>query len=317
MEKKKWNARKIRYWVTLSILIAIIVTCLGIIGYKLVNDAINKAKYDEVEDIMESAAQEESRTRPSIVETEPSAPTSEPTEPEDLPPSINPSEGTRPTIPSAPVTDPTEESTEPSAPSEPSAPTEPPAMLLQYQVLYNINTDMVGWIQIPGTSINYPVVQSPYEKDFYLRKNFYKEKATCGTIYVREKCDVFKPSDNLTIYGHNMRNGTMFADLHKYEQQSFWEDNRYVYFDTLYDYHAYEIFAVFISSADLSIGFSYHTFDDARTQMEFDYFVGKCKELSLYDTGFTPQYGDKLITLSTCDKSIEEGRFVVVARRVY
>ena len=76
MEKKKWNARKIRYWVTLSILIAIIVTCLGIIGYKLVNDAINKAKYDEVEDIMESAAQEESRTRPSIVETEPSAPTS-------------------------------------------------------------------------------------------------------------------------------------------------------------------------------------------------------------------------------------------------
>lgn len=335
MEKKKWNARKIRYWVTLSVLIAIIITCIGIIAYKLITDAKNQEKYEDIADMMESAAQEESRTRPSLPTSEPSEPVEESTEPsseptnpseestepsEDLPPEISLPQESRPAMPtvepSVEPSEPAEPSTEPSV--EPSTePTEPPSMLLQYQMLYNINTDTVGWINIPGTSIDYPVVQSPYEKDFYLRKDFYKQKATCGTIYVREKCDVFKPSDNLTIYGHNMRNGTMFADLHKYESKSFWENNRYVLFDTLYEYHAYEIFAVFISSADLSIGFSYHTFDDARTQAEFDYFVGRCKELSLYDTGITPQYGDKLITLSTCDKSIEEGRFVVVARRVY
>ena len=189
-------------------------------------------------------------------------------------------------------------------------------IIKEYQLMYALNNDMVGWIEIPGTSIDYPVVQSPYQTNFYLRRNFYKEKATCGTIYVRELCDVFGPSDNVTIYGHNMRNGTMFADLHKYEDQSFWQDNNLIYFDTLYEYHTYEIFAVFISSADLSVGFSYHTFDDAASQDEYDSFVQTCKSMSLYDTGITPQYGEKLITLSTCDKSIEDGRFVVVARRI-
>lgn len=304
MEKKKWSARKIRYWVTLSVLIAVIVVCVGIIAYKLISDAVNKEQYDDIAAQMSSAAMEASQTRPEIPTTNPSEPTDES---EDNPPEVTLPEDTRPS------------GSEPSEPVviDPSAPTEPLTMLFQYEIIYNINNDMVGWIQIPGTSINYPVVQSPYEANFYLRKNFYKQKATCGTIYVREKCDVMRPSDNVTIYGHNMRNGTMFADLHKYEDQSFWQSNKYVYFDTLYEYHAYEIFAVFISSADMSVGFSYHTFDDARTQAEFDFFVGKCKELSLYETDITPQYGDKLITLSTCDKSIEEGRFVVVARRVY
>ncbi len=215
----------------------------------------------------------------------------------------------RPDIPDVPVTTGPEDET----------PDEPKEMLPQYQLMYNTNSDTVGWIEIPGTTIDYPVVQSPYEANFYLRRNFYKENATCGTIYVRERCDVFSPSDNVTMYGHNMRNGTMFADLHKYEDKSFWESNKYIYFDTLYDYHAYEIFAVFISSADLSNGenFRYHLFDNAADQAEFDEFVASCKELSLYDTGITPQYGEKLITLSTCDKSIEDGRFVVVARRIY
>jgi hypothetical protein len=133
---------------------------------------------------------------------------------------------------------------------------------------------------------------------------------------VREKCDVWEPSDNVTIYGHNMLNGTMFADLHDYEEKSFWKNNKLVYFDTLYEYHTYEIFAVFIVSGYLDQGFNYHTFDDAANAAEFDEFVATCKELALYDTGITPKYGEKLITLSTCDKSIENGRLVVVARRI-
>ena len=235
----------------------------------------------------------------------------------DTKPSVTrPSIPDQPIIPSTGATEPSSEPTEPGETTEPSTGPTEPGILYDLQMSYAINSDLVGWMEIPGTKINYPVVQSPYQANFYLRRNFLKENATCGTLYVREACDVFRPSDNVTIYGHNMRNGTMFADLHKYEQKSFWEGNKYIYFDTLYEYHTYEIFAVFISSADLSIGFSYHIFDDAKDEKEFNSFVSNCKNLSLYDTGITPQYGEKLITLSTCDKSIDDGRFVVVARRL-
>ena len=92
--------------------------------------------------------------------------------------------------------------------------------------------------------------------------------------------------------------------------------SRYVYFDTLSEYHTYEIFAVFQTEANHVGSFNYHLFDDAANEEEFNAFVSKCKEISYYDTGITPQFGDKLITLSTCDRSIEDGRLVVVARRV-
>lgn len=296
--------KRVLYWVTISLLSLVIIVCGILIASKLIGDEQDKQDNQALVDIMQESPTDS--TRPPI----PSNPTVA-TEPTTEPPAVtDPSEPVDPSEVTDPTTPP-----ETQAPTAP-APTEPPSILLQFQALHALNDDMVGWIEIPGTEINYPVVQSPYEANFYLRKNFYKEKATCGTIYVREACDVFKPSDNVTIYGHNMRNGTMFADLHLYEKKDFWEENKYVYFDTLYEYHTYEIFAVFISTADLDVGFSYHIFDDAANQAEYDEFVATCKELSLYDTGITPQLGEKLITLSTCDKSIDNGRFVVVARRV-
>ena len=179
-----------------------------------------------------------------------------------------------------------------------------------------INNDMVGFLEIPGTNIKYPVVQSPYQANYYLRRNFYKRSATCGSLYVREACDVNKPSDNVTIYGHKMTNGTMFAELHKYKKQSFCEDNNLIYFDTLTEYHTYEVFAVFQTEANQIDSFNYHLFDDAKDEAEFNQFINACKALSYYDTGVNPTYGDKLITLSTCDKSVEDGRLVVVARRI-
>lgn len=282
MSERSAKSKRILYWSVVALLSLVIVVCVVKIGYKLITDAKDKQDYDVLESLVASAGADE--TRPPIPTDGPAQPT-QPSEPE-------------------------EESTEPQE-------TEPPQILDRYKLLYELNSDTVGWIEIPGTTIAYPVVQSPYHADFYLRKNFNKVGAACGTIYVRELCDVFRPSDNVTIYGHNMiSNGTMFADLHLYEQESFWKDNRYVHFDTLYEYHSYEIFSVFITTADLAEGFNYHLFDDALDAQEYDGFVAKCKELSLYDTGITPKYGEKLITLSTCDKSIEDGRFVIVARRV-
>ena len=317
MQEKSGKVKRVLYWVTISLLSLVIVVCGALIASKLIADAKDKQDNQNIINIKQESPTDS--TRPPVpTGTEPTVP-SEPTEPsEPSETTVTAPSETESSAPTGSETSEPSESTEPPATTEPVEPTVPtqPSILLQFQALHAINNDMIGWIEIPGTEINYPVVQSRYEANFYLRKNFYKEKATCGTIYVREACDVFRPSDNVTIYGHNMRNGTMFADLHLYEEKDFWQNNKYIYFDTLYEYHTYEIFAVFISTADLDVGFKYHIFDDADNAAEYDEFVSTCKELSLYDTGITPQYGEKLITLSTCDKSIDNGRFVVVARRV-
>ena len=281
MKNKK--VARILYWGLIAVLILIILACAGLISAKLITDARDKSEYSELQQMKPNV------TRPSM----------------DL----------SPTEPSQ--TEPTESQPEQTDSTDPTvAPNIDDTVLFEYQALYEINRDMVGWIQIDGTAIDYPVVQTPDKPNFYLRRNFYKENATCGTIYVREACNVNQPSDNVTVYGHNMRNGTMFADLHKYEKKSFWEDHRYVNFDTLHEYRTYEIFAIFKTTADLTKGFSYHVYDTFATEKAFNEYVSTCQNLSLYDTGIEPVFGDKLLTLSTCDKSISDGRLVVVCRLI-
>ena len=192
----------------------------------------------------------------------------------------------------------------------------PPTILPEYQALYDMNPHMVGWIKIEDTNINYPVMQTPEEKNFYLYRNFNREKSSRGCLYAREECDIFTPSDNITIYGHFMNDGSMFQNLHNYQKQKFWAEHDTITFDTLYEHHTYRIFAVFKTTASVGEGFRYHQFIDAYTEEEFNEFVSTCKELAFYDTGITPQYGDKLITLSTCEYTQANGRLVVVAVRV-
>lgn len=209
--------------------------------------------------------------------------------------------------------------TEPAAtdPTENTEPEEelPPQILPEYAQLYEMNNDMVGWITIEGTKIDYPVMQRKEEKDYYLYRDFYGEDNKHGCIYVREKCDVFAPSDNVVIYGHRMKDGTMFRSLLQYDNRSFYNNHTTIIFNTLYERHTYEIVAVFKTTATKK-GFQFHMFDDAASEKEFNDFVAKCKELSLYDTGVDAVYGDKLITLATCEYSQNEGRLVVVAKRI-
>ncbi len=189
-------------------------------------------------------------------------------------------------------------------------------ILPEFAQVFQQNTDMVGWISIPGTVIDYPVVQTPDEPDYYLHRDFEKKYNLHGCIYAREQCDINKPSDNITMYGHRMGDGSMFAQLINYTKQDFFQQNRYIYFDTLTERHTYEIFAIFTTTATLGRGFQYHLFVDAENEHEFNDFVRTCKNSSFYDTGVEPQFGDKLITLSTCEYSQENGRLVVVAKRV-
>lgn len=217
--------------------------------------------------------------------------------------SIQASEAATPSESAPPPSNPVEEVTE-------------PVMLPEYAALYEMNPDLVGWIRLDGTVIDYPVMQTPDRDDYYLKRNFYGQVSAQGCIYVRETCDVFAPSDNLTIYGHHMRDGSMFACLSSYANPSTWENGNIIQFDTLYEHHTYQIFAVFKTTASVGRGFSYHLFEDAANEAEFQDFVDQCKALALYDTGITPQYGDKLICLSTCDYSQTNGRLVVAALRI-
>lgn len=190
-------------------------------------------------------------------------------------------------------------------------------VLPEFKELWLLNPDLVGWISIEGTKIDYPVVQSaPNKADYYLKRDFYGKKASRGCIYAREQCDILKPSDNITIYGHRMNDYTMFGDLGRFKRQSYWEEHRYVRFDSLWERHTYEIIAVFQTQAGGDDYFPYHTFVDAADAAEFDAFWAKCQELALFDTGLEAEFGDKLITLSTCDYHEDNGRLVVVAKRI-
>lgn len=189
-------------------------------------------------------------------------------------------------------------------------------ILPEFTELYKMNPHIVGWITIDGTAIDYPVMQTPNAPNYYLYKNYSQEYSRHGCIYVREVCDVFTPSDNLTIYGHRMGDGTMFNALHNYADKDFYEDHRYITFSTIFEHHTYEILSVFRISSTVGTPFPYHEFVEAADAEEFDKYIQNCNDYALYDTGVTASYGDKLITLSTCEYSQVNGRLVVVAKRI-
>jgi sortase B len=189
-------------------------------------------------------------------------------------------------------------------------------ILPELRDLYSKYNYLVGWIKVPNTDVDYPVFQTPDKPNFYLRKDMDGNYSRWGCIYVREQCDVFKPSDNVVIYGHHMKDGSMFYSLDNYYEYDFWKENQYFSFDTLYEHHTYQVIAVFKTSANIGKGFAYHVFNDAQNEAEFNAFMDKVHELQLYDTGISAQYGDMLLTLSTCEYTLDNGRFVVISKRV-
>ena len=184
--------------------------------------------------------------------------------------------------------------------------------------LYLENSDMVGWIQIEGTSIDYPVMQTPADPNYYLKHDFEKHYTDYGCPFMQADCDALAPSDNLSIYGHNMKDGSMLADLAKYRSKDFWQAHKTVRFDTALGGSAYEIFAVIHTTvqADAADAFLFYLFVDAASTEDFADYVSACKARALYDTDISAEYGDKLLTLSTCDNITDNGRWLVIAKRI-
>lgn len=185
---------------------------------------------------------------------------------------------------------------------------------INFTKLQEINNDIVGWIKIDGTNINYPVMQTIDSPNYYINKNFYKEYSVYGTPYLSEVCNV-NTSDNLTIYAHHIKNGKMFGSLEKYKNKGYYESHKTITFITKEEISNYEIIAVFKTVAD-DTGFKYYNFYKAQNEKEYKEFINTCKNLSFYDIDKNAEYGDKLITLSTCEYSNKNGRLVVVAKKI-
>lgn len=185
----------------------------------------------------------------------------------------------------------------------------------KYADVYNANADFIGWLTIEGTNINYPVMQTPNNPDFYLKHSFDKGYSEYGVPYMQENCRLGL-SDNCIIYGHHMQDGSMFADLCKFESEDFYKEHKTFRFDTLGAYGEYEIVCVFKTSVYSADGFKYYHFVDAANAEEFNAYLSTCQALALYDTGVSAQYGDRLLTLSTCEYSRTNGRMVVVAKLI-
>lgn len=189
--------------------------------------------------------------------------------------------------------------------------------MIQLEELQKENEEIIGWLEIEGTNINYPVCQAE-DNSYYLTHNYKKEKATSGALFLDKDFNLDKPSTNYLIYGHRNKNGTMFEDLMKYKDEQFFKSHPTIKFTTTKEDTEYQIIAVFFSRVyykDEQNVFRYYQFVNAENETEYNEYISNCKKASIYDTGATAEYGEQLLTLSTCEYSQEDGRFAIVAKK--
>ena len=192
-----------------------------------------------------------------------------------------------------------------------------PEILPQYAALYALNNDFFGWVRIDGTPIDYPVMYTPKDPEHYLRRGFDGEPLYCGVPFVDGGCA--PDGSYYLIHGHHMKNDTMFGTLPKYLSYSYWQEHRTVSFNTLKETREYEILAAFRTGAlegEEDDSFPYLDYTELSDPETFATFLAGVRGMALYDTGVTAEWGDELLTLSTCSYHTENGRFAVVARRI-
>lgn len=189
--------------------------------------------------------------------------------------------------------------------------------MIQLEELQKENEEIIGWLEIAETNINLPVCQAQ-DNSYYLTHNYKKEKATSGALFLDKDFNLDKPSTNYLIYGHRNKNGTMFEDLMKYKDEQFFKSHPTIKFTTTKEDTEYQIIAVFFSRVyykDEQNVFRYYQFVNAESETEYNEYISNCKKASIYDTGATAEYGEQLLTLSTCEYSQEDGRFAIVAKK--
>lgn len=193
-------------------------------------------------------------------------------------------------------------------------------ILAKYKRILEENADFIGWLKIDGTNIDYPVMYTPNDPEYYLHTDFDGEYSAAGTLFVDSHSNPHKEtSDNILIYGHNMKAGTMFHDLLSYEDEGFYKEHKLITFDTIDELGTYEVIAAMrteVYADDDTEHYHYYEFFNAADKEEFDEYVSFAKSNTPYHIETTAEYGDKLITLSTCAYHNDNGRYVVVAKKI-
>ncbi len=197
-------------------------------------------------------------------------------------------------------------------------------ILEKYRSAYNANSDLVGWIVVPNTSINHPVVQSS-DNNYYLRRSFYKAYQRRGTIFMDYRDHADTLCKNTILYGHNFLDSTMFADLEKYKDIEFYKTSPVIQFDTIYHKYKWKIISVFYTNAEDKDdnGYTFNYIYPFMTNDNFEDYIQELAIRSLYFTNVDVKKTDKILTLSTCTRDMDiagngetNARFVVVARLV-
>ena len=187
----------------------------------------------------------------------------------------------------------------------------------KFAALKDQNSDFIGWISIEGTSLDFPVMYAPDNKDYYLKHDFKHQYSDYGVPYLDEKTTIGAnaQSNNLIVYGHNMKTGTIFGCLTEYKKAAYYQAHPIIEFDTLYGDAQYEVFAAFAIDVVQDTSFVYNQYVDM-DEDAYNAYVDEVIRRSDVNSGIRPAYGEQLLTLSTCEYSSANGRYVVVARRV-
>lgn len=192
-------------------------------------------------------------------------------------------------------------------------------ILPQYEDLYQENQDLFGWIKIDDTPIDYPVMQTFDDPTFYIHRDWDKNESQTGLPLIDARCTL--KSENIIIYSHNMKNGTMFGSLKRYNEKSFYDEHQIIKFDTIYEEAEYQVIAVllaqvFYDEKPKEGEFVYYDYIELDSKEQFAKYINQVKDRSLYDTGVNAEYGDSLITLCTCNYHVKDGRLLVVAKKI-
>ena len=190
-------------------------------------------------------------------------------------------------------------------------------VLPEYAELFQKNPDFAGWIMVDDTDINYPVMQTN-DNEYYLKRDFYGKDDSNGTLFIDYRADLLNPTTNTIIYGHNMKSGKMFGSLDNFLNEAYYNSHKTVRFDTRYERRVYEIVAVCLSKVEYQDEntYRYYNFIHAATEDEFHAFYENLQSLSVYGTGIDLASDDQILTLSTCNNYVEDGRLFVVAKRI-
>ena len=194
-------------------------------------------------------------------------------------------------------------------------------MLSKFVELYAKNNDLVGWIDIPNTEMSFPVLQTD-DNSFYLTHDFNKNESKAGAIFAdyRFKITQTQRPDDIVLYGHNMKSGQFFHPLLQYKQIDYFKEHPIIEFDSLYSEDKYRVFACFITGGSVEMDdgnfFNYHSTQEFKDEQEFDDYYEEVMKRTYFNTDVDVEYGDELLTLSTCSYEYNDARTVVVARKL-